>query len=331
MGRLFNLAVWIGLIFLALRITPAFPWIFIAVALMPQSLFQAASQSADAVTHALSFLLIAQILRLAFGDGSRRTVAFIAATTVLLALAKPGYFLVAALFLIVPAAKLGGRKKWIAAFAAIIGFGLAVTIGWAMISSGTYLSNYPDPNIKPAVQLQGMIRSPLSFPAVIVRTTSDQGEFFLKGMFGVLGWGDTPLPGFLPWIFYPLMFGIAFFGGGGARSRPADPAAVSLNESAASDTDIRIRMAHRIAFLGVALLMYVYVAAASYVLWTLVGAKMFFGVQGRYFIPFIPVLFFAFSRKRPNFGRAWVPYACVIFAVCSLVIALRTVFLRYYG
>jgi uncharacterized membrane protein len=308
MGRLFNLAVWIGLIFLALRITPAFHWIFIAVALMPQALFQAASQSADAVTHALSILLIAQILRLAFGDGSRRAIVLLGLTTVLLALAKPGYFLVAALFLIVPAAKLGGQKKWIAAFAAIIGFGLAVTIGWAMISSGTYLSNYPDPNIKPAVQIQGMIRSPLSFPAVIVRTTSDQGEFFLKGMFGVLGWGDTPLPGFLPWIFYPLMFGLAFFGGG-----------------------LDLRPGHRLAFIGVALLMYVFVATTAYVLWTPVGAKTFFGVQGRYFIPFIPVLFFAFARKRPNFGRAWVPYACAIFAICSLVIALRTVFLRYYG
>jgi uncharacterized membrane protein len=105
-----------------------------------------------------------------------------------------------------------------------------------------------------------------------------------------------------------LMFGLAFFGGG-----------------------LDLRPGHRLAFIGVALLMYVFVATTAYVLWTPVGAKTFFGVQGRYFIPFIPVLFFAFARKRPNFGRAWVPYACAIFAICSLVIALRTVFLRYYG
>ena len=182
-----------------------------------------------------------------------------------------------------------------------------------------------------------MIRSPLSFPAVVVRTTIEKGEDFLKGIFGILGWADTPLPGYLSWIFYPLLVAIAFFGGGAARGRTSGPihaaesTSIFPDESSLSENIIQIKLGHRLVFLGVVLLMYVFVAATSYVLWTPVGEKTFYGVQGRYFIPFIPLLFFALARKKPNAGRAWIPYACAIFAVCSLVIALRTVFLRYYG
>ncbi len=66
LGRLFNLAVWLGLVFLAIRSTPIFPWVLLALALLPMSIFQGASNSTDSLLIALSLLWIASTMRLAF-------------------------------------------------------------------------------------------------------------------------------------------------------------------------------------------------------------------------------------------------------------------------
>jgi uncharacterized membrane protein/putative flippase GtrA len=67
-ARFTNLALYLGLIWLALRITPRFHLLFFVLALMPMALHQAASASADAASISLTFLYIAVVLHLAFGS-----------------------------------------------------------------------------------------------------------------------------------------------------------------------------------------------------------------------------------------------------------------------
>ncbi len=68
LGRLSNLFVWIILIFIAIRITPIYKWLFMLLALTPMSLFLAASLSADCFTNAIAFLAIAMFLYYAFAN-----------------------------------------------------------------------------------------------------------------------------------------------------------------------------------------------------------------------------------------------------------------------
>ena len=58
-GRLANLLVWLLFIYLAIRITPVHKWVLLILSLMPMTIFQGASLSADSFTMALSFLVIA--------------------------------------------------------------------------------------------------------------------------------------------------------------------------------------------------------------------------------------------------------------------------------
>jgi putative flippase GtrA len=67
-ARFTNLALYLALIWLALRRTPRFHLLFFVLALMPMSLHQAASASADAASISLTFLFIAVVLDLAYGS-----------------------------------------------------------------------------------------------------------------------------------------------------------------------------------------------------------------------------------------------------------------------
>jgi uncharacterized membrane protein len=59
LGRLFNLAAWIALVYLAIKWTPSHKWTICLLALLPASIFIQATNNADVTTNGLSFLAIA--------------------------------------------------------------------------------------------------------------------------------------------------------------------------------------------------------------------------------------------------------------------------------
>lgn len=67
-GRIVNLIVWILLIALAIHITPVFKWAYFIGALLPMSIFEGMSYSADSFSNAFAFLFFAYIFKLIFND-----------------------------------------------------------------------------------------------------------------------------------------------------------------------------------------------------------------------------------------------------------------------
>ena len=67
-GRIANLIVWILLIALAIHITPIFKWAFFVTALLPMSVFEGMSYSADSFSNAFAFLYFAYIFKLIFNE-----------------------------------------------------------------------------------------------------------------------------------------------------------------------------------------------------------------------------------------------------------------------
>ncbi len=69
LGRLANLGVYIGIVCIAVSLIPDFKLLLCALALMPMTLHQAASLSADSISIAVAFLFCAYVLRLAYEEG----------------------------------------------------------------------------------------------------------------------------------------------------------------------------------------------------------------------------------------------------------------------
>ncbi|MBQ9845252.1 MAG: DUF2142 domain-containing protein [Oscillospiraceae bacterium] len=113
MGRLANLALYIGMVYLAIRRMPFFKTTMAVIALTPVPLQLAASFSYDTFVTGLCFLFIASVLQLVYSS-EKVTVKDTATLALLAALIAPGktiYILVVALVLAIPVTKFGGMKK----------------------------------------------------------------------------------------------------------------------------------------------------------------------------------------------------------------------------
>ncbi len=136
MGRLFNLLATLFLVFLAIRITPVFKWVFLLLGILPMSLYQFASLSYDAGTIGLSFLLLAFVLKLAFDKSAtvtKRALVWLFTLSFLLAASKPPYFLIILTFLIIPVIRVGSLRKYIAVFSGLIIMCMVVSQLWVPV------------------------------------------------------------------------------------------------------------------------------------------------------------------------------------------------------
>lgn len=107
-ARIFSLFLWASLTYMAIRIIPSGKWFLVALGLLPSSLTQAATISADGILNGLSWLVIALTLSVI----ARRYVLSIPKLLLIsflmlyLALIKDGYWLIAVMPLIIPASLL---------------------------------------------------------------------------------------------------------------------------------------------------------------------------------------------------------------------------------
>ncbi len=130
-GRITVLLVYVLLVAIAIRRTPRGKWAFLAVALLPVALFQAATVSHDGLTIAISLLVVSSALRIADPPeplSTRSMVLEAAALSLLLALCKPTYVVLAFLYLL---PLLGPRRRReLRPLGVVVGGAVAVSIAF---------------------------------------------------------------------------------------------------------------------------------------------------------------------------------------------------------
>lgn len=262
-GRLANLAVYVLLIWLALRGLRRWQGVFLAVAFLPLSLYMAASLSYDAQLLGLYALAAALLLRESFT--SRHLWAF-AGCILLMNAAKPWINLLwifGLLFI--------EKKRWQARLrpwqAVLITLAAALAFSALLTWYGrTFRYNYGElgrmlgSTVAPLQQLQFVLRNPLRTLAVLWGTLNEN-VFFLPGL-GTFGALDTPVPA-VAYLSAALLVCGAF---AEARRRPL---CARLN----------IGLACFAAAYGAGVMM------AMYITYTPVGMVRVIGLQARYFLP----------------------------------------------
>jgi uncharacterized membrane protein len=318
LGRIGNLFAWLLLVAFAVRATPVYKWLFVALALLPMSLFEAASLSADAVTNGLAFLTIALFFKCAFDSRTvvgRKEILMLAGATALLSLSKNAYFLATGLFLLIPIAKLGSRRRQTTVFALLVGVNLLAL--WAHLGDTagnlrlleTRLSPYPDSDH--VRQLQFIFADIPGYLEMLARTASHQFRALSWQFIGIFGWLDAPLPGVLVLVGFCLL---AFCG---------------LFESR---QDVELRYRDKLILASYAIGTSALVATMVYMSWSSVGATEVEGLQGRYFIPVAPA-FFALLHNRSTRLPGWasqLPRIMTVGIITLLLAATVTLAHRYY-
>lgn len=298
---------------LAIRTVPFGTPVFFLLALAPMTIFEMASLSADGVTNGIAFLLIAWLLRCAFGEEvrlSRRSVLFSLVLAVLLSLSKPGYFLLSALALSIPWKKFGTRRKQIGFLLLLFAGSIGAALLWARLVAPFHALAASSGVMAATEHMHAIREHPLAFlirlAVYYFRLAPTFGHQFL----GMLGWVDTPLP-----LSAAILEAVGLL-------------VVALTMANAT----LIRWTDRILWVGIIGASLVVLGVILYLYSTPAEAGVYFlhGVQGRYFIPLAPLGLLALANARLRVSWNRYPAAVSVWASVLLAAALSTVVVRYY-
>lgn len=317
LGRLTNLLTWALLVYVAILTLPFYRRTLALLALLPMSLFQAASLSADAFTNGIAFLFSALVIRQLTTPTILRAPAAAAAT--LLALSKLVYGVLLLLCVAAPARHYGSAmEKW-RHCAVCGGFAFLATVGWLYLARKVYVPIGWEPGVDPGAQLSFVLAAPGDYLMRVYRFYASNPQGWIESIVGRLGWLDTRLP-FWFWNACWIV--------------------VVLTALCDGREDVVVNLPARLAAAVTVVLGVLAVTTAVYLSASRVGAAAIGGIQGRYFIPLLPTLMLLFysqtlsRRARDRLPeRARKTISTIIFPAwlaTSIAFTLAVMLKRYY-
>ena len=308
-GRLMNLIVWLLLIYMAIKVTPVHKWVFVLLSLMPMTIFQGASISADSFTIAISFLVIALFLKFALDNAKKMVtkldIFILFALILMLTLSKPFYFLLIFLFFLIPSYKFGNRKKMFLTFSIIFLSILVIESFWYIATHSLYVPANAQASIHNQVAF--ILANPVLFPHILLSTLWSNTLTYLSEFVGVLGW----------WIFLPQWLVCSYI-------------VVLILVALLDKNEIKINLKQRIISFITLFTISVMIFVVEYVAWTSVGQNVIDGVQGRYFIPLAPLFFLLFYNNNDYSIEKGLNVGLIIFILISLSVAIFEIIQKFY-
>jgi uncharacterized membrane protein len=304
LARLAGVLSYAALLALAVRRLPVHRWVLVTCGLVPASLSLTATVSADGLTMALSFLIVAEALHLAVAAvGStaatalRRPLAETAGACGLLALAKPPYVAFASLLLI-PAWR--HRARLLRPILAICVMTLVIAGLWAIYQAGHSLPQddshrwlgqfrYAFHDLSVGAQSRFVITHPVSFLVIIGRTFVRLGLSFPQDLFGRMSLYTLP----------PIVvIGSALVIGGSAG---VDDAGGDQNR-----LGFAVRFWLGAVTTGIAVALFF----IAYTNWNAYRAPIVEAFNARYLLPLLPPVALAVLPNRLLLARRWQAILC---------------------
>ncbi len=315
LGRLGNFLFFILCMYQAIKRVPFGKMIFFVAAMLPMTQELASSMSYDVVPLSLAFLFTAVCFEDAFVKEKmgKREVAVLSVLLMALVPCKIVYALLAGLCLLIPKEKFGSRRFYFCSAATVIFlsvFSLAVN---NMSTLSGYVGggeNYIEWADAPGYTLKMLLAKPVHFLYLLLNTIRTQTGFYWETMLGSkLGWLNVPLSSLYVVGFSALLFLAAFKEEEGKASLAAGNRVWCL-----------------VLCTGVSFL----VLLSMLLGWTPVGQLYVRGVQGRYFLPILPLFLLTLRNRRLIINGSFVTegildQGIILSAVVLNVLALQRV------
>lgn len=303
--RLVGLLVYIGLVFLAIKIIPRGKWLYASLALLPMSLFIAGVIGADGLVIGSTMLLVAMIFNGIVNPKvlNKKYLLCLLGVVLVLGLSKQTYFLASLLLFALPAPRAFRKFKWYLALCAIFLIVAGCMISWYMYTS-KYTNISPGGAIDFSKQLQVIMQNPLFFIRAVLRSyiTTNATPIYL-GFVGVLGWLTISLP---IWITGGWLLTLFKSAQGNKKSTKASLNALQL-----------------FTFFIVPVMLAMLLTLGLYLTWTPVGSALVDGLQGRYFIPIIAILLplLMLNKSGPDNGsRVFIMLSVMFLQLSTLIV-----------
>lgn len=278
-GRISHFLVCAILCIYALLTVPFGSKILFAILVNPMTLQEMTSMSPDGITIAIACALCAAVMNAAYADKAlkNRQLFFIAFLCAVLSQCKIVYVVLAALVLLIPDNRIGSHRKAAIVKAGILLSALLLNLVWLRISADYLVGIEFRPGVNAAEQVLYIRNHPLIYCLVIIRTILDGAAQMIGSMLGTaMGIYDIPVSGVVWCSFFGILAYTAF---------------TERNVSErAGKTDQRILL-----FTAVSCILLI--CTSLYIQWTEVGGDTIDGIQGRYFLPVLPVILLLISLR----------------------------------
>ncbi|MBR3020608.1 MAG: DUF2142 domain-containing protein [Clostridia bacterium] len=278
LGRLFNLLFYVLCLTIALRRTPCFKLMFSLVGTLPMVLHQAASYSYDSFINGVAIIFTASLMKAIYDQGllSRKDYLVLLGCAALIAPAKGAYCFLILVYLLIPSERFV-RKRW-----KILSFLLILAACMAMFTVLLW------PSLQRILGSAGTVRNsaslwekladrPLYLLQKIAKTLLRYAPGWVRQAIGVLSGLSLPLP---IWIGSSMLLMLIL----SAWITPAPLSTVTVRQ--------------RIILLLVCILILLAFLIGMLLSWESQNSPFIEGVQGRYFIPVLPLALAAINNQR---------------------------------
>ena len=288
LGRLANLIASTLILAVAIRRAPFGRWALALLALTPMAVFMRASLSTDALTIACAVALVVEILR-------AEAVSSIALSFVVAAI-KPGYAILPLLALGVP--RLRARRAVLVLLLVAMLAGTLVAYLWVREAG---VPDDPSLGVDVPARASALLHAPFAYAARLGREVAQVAGLMAVELVADFGWLDAPAPLTFALLWIAALIGVAVADGPASGFSRAWSVALFL-----------------IAIVAVTTVMHVGAPAGEFL----------FGLQGRYFIPFLPLALLPLCAVRASEGVK--ARAVVALTGLAMVQSAWTVAARYW-
>lgn len=284
LGRLFNLLAFAAMSYFAIRVMPFKKEIIMAVSCLPMTLHLAASYSYDTVFIGLSIMFFAWCFYLAF-EKDKVTVKDTVLLALLLILLEPGkivYLPLAGICLFIPSAKFPSKKQYWISFISVIG---AVLLSVYLVNRlvlttwATQTESYVGWSEAAGYTLSDVWTRPYDIFMVYYETFVTQLDYYLVTMLGGFLGNLDPNLTVPPFCLILLCY------------------ALFISVIKREGEEVPLKGGQKWFMLLLVFLSACLVLASMLLGWTPKEMTYITGVQGRYFIPLLPLVFLTIFDK----------------------------------
>lgn len=308
-GRVLNLLAVGAIIALSLSLVKKHRMVLLAVIFIPMFLQQAISYSYDGILNALCILIVSYGIRFLTTDVKvrKRDVAIMVSAVALIGLIKLPYVMVAAPLLFVKSEKFGKHKvaKWLVGISLLIAmlvpYILSVRIEAIGSPNNLVNDSYDSVVTDRGFPLESIISQPRATVKMFLRTLKEKGFFYIYSTIGYFGWFYFSLD--------PVIIAIYL---------------IFLLVVVLSEHEEKITGAMRVWIASVMVVLIGSFFLVMYLQWTPRSSNTIDGVQGRYFLPAIPLLMLVVmpKKRRLNIPRETYYSFFGLYMLCFVVTLL---------
>lgn len=295
-GRIFNVCVYAVLIYFAIRLAPSkkIKKIIGIVALLPMSLNLAASFSPDTIINGFSMLAIAYALKLKFDENIKeinlKHIVLFSIFAIIPTICKVVYIFLFGFMFFIPKEKFKNKKMRII----YILLQIVMIVCLYVLFNSILKGNAQQPIEKnPIEQIIYCVSNPIRVFNTFIYTLSTYSSTYLFEMIG--GW-NTP-------SILSIMLAFVLF--------------IVAMENEEDSKKCIFNKFEKTVLLIISILEFLSVFVALYIDWSTAQASYIMGIQGRYFIPVLPIFLLAINNDffKIKIRNKRIKYVALVFVI----------------